>query len=1108
MGFKGSVESFSLADVFQNLSMNQQTGTLRVYTVAGEERFIFFENGHVQSLSRGAGKPLVVPDMFLARGLINQAQLDAALARHPETGMAALPCLLEQDALTTEQVNEVTGLVIGEEIFDLFGWDKANFEFNEGPPPNGLFSTQRTGKSAALPISHLIMEAARRVDEWERLRKQVPSFKEVYTLDAAAAKAIEKGEMETDALEQRVASLVDGTRDVEDLFQDSYLFKFEVLNALGGMMQSSLVRPSSLQELSQAEQECLRRNVPKRRIKLLERILVLGGENLRVRRELAEALAREQRVETACIHFTVLAEAELQRKRTEPAMELLRRTLSLSPKHVKAHEQLAAIYAKRGQKREAFVHYHTLFETFRDQNHPREARAAAVAALECDPSHGELRAALIELLLADNQKEAAAQHFEVQGDQAARLGNVKVAADSYRRAMQLAPLNKQLKKKLADVMLTKEDRLARKRKARLALATVAAVAAAVGSLALKEHSNANRFAKAESAAQPVLVLARDAEKNGNYREAKMQYEAAAAMYGPLAQVFSPALRCNEKALQAVRDLRRLAEEMEQSALKYREANARRSDSDLEAAENAAKAKRIYDARDLYNKVLKNSDSSERNAQLAKEGLAKTQQQIDAFEKALSRLRSADPNREFANVDDEFSEKRKLLEDFQGYDKFDAGIVELPLLIQPDTDGVQVFLDGRPVGTVSPGGGREANTFRYPALGMHRFEFKKLGFKTVTLTTGDQRTPRYRLRVEREPALRIDLRPLLGADVTLAGEAACDGGSLFVGTSEGGLLEVREGENPVVRRYSLPGGGGLNKEVYGPLSVYKRPGKETFIVYCTFAGDCIGLKLAGNAFKEAWPQVKAGQTPLSAAPSVIRLKLLTNPVMAMPADKKMILVDCEVGVPAAGSPLDFKGSITSSPVGIDVGSLLVAGVKVGQSAKLLGYSLSDKSIREWSPNLVIGCLRAKPVFFEDELVVGADDGAYYLFKPASPNQPPGRVALENAGALVSEPLILKKRIYAGTVEREGFWCADLVRHETVWRCLVTDLGGVPYSAAVLENTIYFSTDRGRVYALDAERGMVRWSYQLEGGGKIVGPPLVLGRRIHVVTTGGKILGFDE
>ena len=64
MSFKGSVESFSLADVFQNLSMNQQTGTLSVVASPGQEKHIFFKEGHICFLTVGGQQPLAA-----ARGL-------------------------------------------------------------------------------------------------------------------------------------------------------------------------------------------------------------------------------------------------------------------------------------------------------------------------------------------------------------------------------------------------------------------------------------------------------------------------------------------------------------------------------------------------------------------------------------------------------------------------------------------------------------------------------------------------------------------------------------------------------------------------------------------------------------------------------------------------------------------------------------------------------------------------------------------------------------------------------------------------------------------------------------------------------------------------------
>jgi len=78
MGFKGNVESFNLADVFQNLASNQQTGTLRVYANNGEEKNVFFQTGQVRHLSKGSRATLVTPEVFIARGLVERHALEAA----------------------------------------------------------------------------------------------------------------------------------------------------------------------------------------------------------------------------------------------------------------------------------------------------------------------------------------------------------------------------------------------------------------------------------------------------------------------------------------------------------------------------------------------------------------------------------------------------------------------------------------------------------------------------------------------------------------------------------------------------------------------------------------------------------------------------------------------------------------------------------------------------------------------------------------------------------------------------------------------------------------------------------------------------------------------
>jgi len=1104
MGFKGSVESFSLADVFQNLAMNQQTGTLHVFTAANEEKFVYFQTGQVRYLSHGQNKIFLQPEVFYARGLINIVQLNSAKQRvqesHETTGIA----LIGLGYINEQQVNDVFKLQLEEEIYDLFGWDKASFEFNEGAPFETLFPGQiSSGKGPSLPISHLIMEAARRVDEWDRLKRQVPTFKEIYCMDLAARKAIESGEMETDPVEKRVAALIDCARDVEDIIIDSSLFKFEIFTAIASFLQSSLIRPATVAELAVTEQDCLRSDLPRRRIKVLERILALGGENAKIRRELADSLAKDGQVDKACIHFTVLAEAELLAGREESATELYRRVLALSSKYVKAHEQLAAIYSRRGQKREAFVHYQDLFETFRDQNHLQQARAAAAAAVDCDPSHIDLRNALIELLINDNQKDAAAHQLELLGDYCGKIGNVKMAVDAYRRAMQHRPSNKNLKKKLNDVMLTKEDRLARKRKAVLASAFLAIILLTAGGLAFKEHLNWKAYSAAERNAAELISGAATAESEKRFNEARTKYLLAVDKYAPLSSLFSPIMSFNKKAVGQLSQLQELARAAESSASKYREELGRKAEVQRENADSAMKSRRIVEALQLYESVLANEAASEKALLAAKNGKVEALRLIDRLTKGQEKVIGTTPDTTFASVDDEYAYKLAFISEFRGFSEFKLSDVEMPLMVKPNIDEVKVYIDTKWFGTVQAAGTREANTFRYSAGEPHRFEFKKVGFKTVVMNSSEIRSPILQLKLERDPAVNVNLRPSLAPDVLLSGEPAFVDGVFYLGTTEGSLLKVTQIEDrPVIVEFKGTTGASINKEVYGPLQLHKRAGKSDLIVYCTRAGDCFAVDTA--TMKQVWTAKSIGKD-LTAPPSILRLPLLANTViLAVPVEKRLLLYDCDSGLPVNSGGIEFKEPITTSATALDKESMVLVGCKDG---KLRGISLKTNTSREWLPFAEALALRSKPVLYEGDIVIAGDDGALYMFKPAK-NNFEYRVVLENAGPITSEPLIIKKRIYAGTIEKEGFWCADLGSRQRVWKMQDTDIGDVRFMPAAQGSQVYFGTDKGRLYSVDAEQGIIRWMYPFEGGRPIIGSPLVVGKRIYAVSKDARVIGFDE
>lgn len=1109
MGFKGSVESFSLADVFQNLAMNQQTGTLRVFGNGTEEKNVFFQNGQVRHLSRGSNTSLLPPDVFVARGLVTQQQIEAAIERQRETGKSVGACLIDLGQINEVQHDDITRHQIEEEIYDLFGWDHASFEFSDGAPSSLSSTGQFPATGPTLPISHLIMEAARRVDEWERLRKLVPSSKEIYAMDLVVRKAVEKGEMEMDPVEKRVATLIDGARDVDDIIVDSALFKFEVWSALGGFVQSSLIRPAKLDELRFAEAECAH-TLPKRRIKILERILAAGGENTKIRMNLAELLATEGDIEHACIHFSALADAELQANREHAALEMYKRILAISPKHVKSHEQLAAIYSKLGKRREAFMHYQELFETFREQNHLREARVAGACALECDPAHSDLRNSLIELLLADNQKEVAAQQLELMGDQAAKTGNIKLASDSYRRAMQCRPGNNQLKKKLADTMLTKEDRRSRKQRTVLAIVVLVILSVAGGGLALLEGTNTSKYNEAETEANKLIEQAKINEESKRYPEAQQDFQSAVRAYASISNLFSPILNLNKKAMKEAARIQRLAMGAGDESNKQQSQGERQAQSDLESANAFLASGAFFDARDGFDRVLKNQFAADDVRATAHKGMEDAQAQIKEFDEGKARMKEP-PGKAFGDVDTEARFKKAFYNKFGRFLGLDE--LKMPVLISPNTNNIQVFLDDGFKGEVNVGVPRELNTFRYP-WGPHRFKFTKPGFVSCDLFTSDLHSPIYNLELERKPAVRIDLHEQ-DQGIQLSGEAVLNGDSIYIGTNNGSLIEIGDPQNPIKRRYNLPPSASLNRDVFGQIYVYKRDGnKPDLIAYATREGECVGVEVADDPtlFNELWHVKIKANVMLEAPPTVVKIPLLANhPIMTLPSGRDLYLVDCEDGGLPFGGKLNqtLPARISSSVTGIENNSVLVMGCSDGS---LYGVDLGKETVRTWPTDSRGAIIRGCPTIVDDKIVVGAGDGKLYIFNSSRPGSKYAAIELADsaggAGSIDAQPLIVKEKIYIGSAINEGFYCVDLAALRQLWHIPSQDMGTITKGAAVLGNLIFFGTDTGKLFCIDAEHGQIRWVYQMKNNKPFASAPIVIGKHIYCFSTDGLVLGFDE
>jgi tetratricopeptide (TPR) repeat protein len=225
MAIKGSLREASLPDVLQLLAMGQKTGCL---SVADRSSFgtIYFSKGRI-SYASIVNRRDRLGDILVKNGLITQQELDSAIqAQTRQRDKRLGEILIEQKILTREELHRYIRLQIEEAVYFLFTWVQGTFSFEADVLPDARdFLVSITPES-------LLLEGARRVDEWSLIEKKIPSFDIIFELDRTK---LAGSDAELTIEQEQLVPLVDGRRDVAALVDESGLGEFEVGKALYGL---------------------------------------------------------------------------------------------------------------------------------------------------------------------------------------------------------------------------------------------------------------------------------------------------------------------------------------------------------------------------------------------------------------------------------------------------------------------------------------------------------------------------------------------------------------------------------------------------------------------------------------------------------------------------------------------------------------------------------------------------------------------------------------------------------------------------------------------------------------------------------------------------------
>jgi hypothetical protein len=234
MRLEGTLDAFSLPDIFQLLSFTKKSGALHLRRTLGEDgrqlHGVVHVRGGAVTGARGDASRQELGRRLVGTGLVDDealAQAAEELADNPGGGLARL--LAEKADLEAASAVKVASEQIADAVFDLLRWPDGEFAFV-------VDESDVDDLGAELPVEQLVENGRRRLETWSSVVEQVPAAHSVLRLNPAPPT-----DLAVTPEEWPLLALVDGRRTVADLVGLSGQGEYAVVTALAGLVGRGLL---------------------------------------------------------------------------------------------------------------------------------------------------------------------------------------------------------------------------------------------------------------------------------------------------------------------------------------------------------------------------------------------------------------------------------------------------------------------------------------------------------------------------------------------------------------------------------------------------------------------------------------------------------------------------------------------------------------------------------------------------------------------------------------------------------------------------------------------------------------------------------------------------
>lgn len=220
--YKGNIKDHHLPRILVYLNRKRATGTLSVSTPNFTKKIYMVKGDAVFASSTYEDDRL--GEMLLKAGKITVEQYDKSVEILRATKKRQGAILVELGYLTPKDLFWGVKFQVREIIYSLFQVEDGEYEFIEGDVPTNEVITIK------MSMGSLIYEGVKRIDNWTRIRKELPDTGAVMKISDDPATLFQN--VELSAHDKKMLTIIDGKKSIKEMVDSSWTNSFEAMKTI------------------------------------------------------------------------------------------------------------------------------------------------------------------------------------------------------------------------------------------------------------------------------------------------------------------------------------------------------------------------------------------------------------------------------------------------------------------------------------------------------------------------------------------------------------------------------------------------------------------------------------------------------------------------------------------------------------------------------------------------------------------------------------------------------------------------------------------------------------------------------------------------------------